>query len=322
MSNGNVVQRHGVTVSTCNLLPALVKHCVLTNAELACGASRMNRASISFCPPHLPDPQNRSKPGLRSRLTGIGLFAAFLCFVLAGCTTTAKRCPVTSRAFDFQTDTFAFSNQLAWTYSFSTNGEVSTHKRVPKPDYSLHCFPMTRAAERFFLNARFDPAQPPAGDLAYRGLIRAVLHGHAITVIPGYANLREFSAAKEALLKAECGGIWRSYFQRGNWRLVFPLTRAHQEHTARQLQMALQDHRLPIIHLAKFPQLTINHAVLLYDAIESEHEVRFLAYDPNITGGPVALTYDRAKRTFLWPRSHYFAGGRVDVYQIYHKWNY
>ena len=199
---------------------------------------------------------------------------------------------------------------------------METHKRVPPPDYALHCFVMTRAAERFFFNAQFDATQPVGTPQAYRRLIRATVRGNGPHPIPGYANLREFSRAQEALLKAECGGAWRSYLQRGNWRMVFPLTRWRQAKTAAELAAELRENRLPIIHLARFPQQTINHAVLLYAVAESEKEIRYTAYDPNLPAAPVTLTYDRATRTFLWPRSHYFGGGRVDVYQIYRQWNY
>jgi hypothetical protein len=250
------------------------------------------------------------------------MFAMMFAALLAGCATSAQRVPVAKRPFSFQADTFAYSNQLVWEYSFDTNGQQSAHERVPKPDYALHCFPMTRAAERFFFNAQFDPGQPETDDETYTKLIHAALKGQPGQIIPGFANLREFSRAHEALLKQECGGVWRSYLQRGNWRLVFPLTRANQAKTAAQLAREVVEHRLPIIHLARFPQQTINHAVLIYDAVESPEEVRFSVYDPNITSGPMTLTYKRADRTFYWPRSHYFGGGRVDVYQIYHKWDY
>jgi hypothetical protein len=247
---------------------------------------------------------------------------ALIALLVSGCATTPSLRPIATRPFNFQTDTFAYSNQLAWEYSFNTNGDWSAHKRVPKADYALHCFPMTRAAERFFFNARFDATQPTVAPAIYRHRIHAALSGQPGQVIPGYANLRDFSLTNETLLKEECGSAWRSYLQRGNWRMVFPLTRAHQAKTADQLAAALKNHRLPIIHLARFPQQTINHAVLLFNVEESPSEIRFTAYDPNITDHPMVLTYDRKSRTFLWPRSHYFGGGRVDVYQIYHKWDY
>jgi hypothetical protein len=246
----------------------------------------------------------------------------FAAVFLTGCAATRERCPVATRAFDFRRDTFAFTNQLKWEYSFGTNDEWSAHERTPPPDYALHCFVLTRAAERFFFNARFDKSQPVADLAVYRRLIGETLRGDAKQIFPGYSNLREFSRAQEKLLKEECGGAWRSYLQRGNWRLVFPITRASQEKLAAELAAALKTGHLPIVHLARFPQQTINHAVLLYAAAESEREIQFTAYDSNNNVAPMTLTYDRATKTFNWPRSFYFGGGRVDVYQIYHRWDY
>ena len=90
-------------------------------------------------------------------------------------------------------------------------------------------------------------------------------------VIPGYANLREFSTAREPLLKAECGGAWHSYVLRSHWRMIFPISRAHQERTAARLLPALRRNFSPIIHLVRFPSLTINHGMILFDAAETAH---------------------------------------------------
>ena len=230
------------------------------------------------------------------------------------------------RAFDFYRDTFAFANETKWRYGIDpvTGRQVST-PRVPEPNYTLHCFAMARAARQFWLHARFDPSQPTPDDAACRRLVGAVVSRGAQTsstvservVIPGYAGLREFSAQREALLKAESGGAWRSYFQRGNWRMVFPFSRTHQQAEATRLGSRLQRGALPIVHVLRFPQLTINHTLLLLSAEETAGVIKFHAYDPNVPERTVALTYDRTTRTFTLPALHYFVGGRVDVYEIY-----
>src|SRR6185503_208255 len=102
---------------------------------------------------------------------------------------------------------------------------------------------VARAARQFFDNARFDPTAPVTNSSTYRHLIHEVLaHSprHPLPpdqqiIIPGYSNLFDFSSAHEKLLKAECGGPWQSYFQRGHWRMIFPFSRAHQERSAEQL---------------------------------------------------------------------------------------
>lgn len=258
------------------------------------------------------------------RAVPCGLLALILC----SCA-TSKPAPTTdansTRQFNFQTDTFAYANELTWTYSFNTNGQWTAHKRTPKPEYALHCFPIVHAARQFDRHARFDPAQPKGDDKTYRRLIRKVIRDGSSSdpiVIPGYANLHQFSAEQETLLKSECGGAWRSYLQRGNWRMVFPFSRKHQERMANQFVSALKADRLPIAHIVCFPKQTINHAVLIFGVAESQQEIRFTTYDPNNSQVPVTLTFSRTNKTFHFPQSNYFGGGPVDVYEIYHKWNY
>lgn len=89
-----------------------------------------------------------------------------------------------------------------------------------------------------------------------------------------------------------------------------------------QLVESLKQNRPSVVHLVRFPTLAINHAVLLFDVHVTTLEIHFSAYDPNCPEMPTVLTYDRAQRRFRFPANHYFAGGRVDVYEIYHTWNY
>lgn len=233
-------------------------------------------------------------------------------------------------SFDFSRDTFAFANELVWSYSFDAKGRWTAHAREPKPDYSLHCFVLARSAEQFFKFARFDPQQPVAENAAYRKLIRKIvsinprkhLRESERIVVPGYADLREFSAAHEKLLKEECGSAVQSYIQRGNWRMVLPFSRREQEKMAKQLLTSVHRDGTAVVHVLRFPSLSINHALLLFAAQETNEEIEFSAYDPNDPAQPVALAFQRNDRTFILPVTHYYPGGRVDVYQVYHRWNY
>ena len=123
------------------------------------------------------------------------------------------------RRFDLERDAFAFPNELVWEYHFDQETRSTRFaRREPGPHYAHHCFVLVRAARQFFYHARFDPAAEPADDLTYRRLIRAVLAGHPRrpsepeqrVLIPGYAGLRDLSAARESVVKAACGGAWRS----------------------------------------------------------------------------------------------------------------
>jgi hypothetical protein len=101
--------------------------------------------------------------------------------------------------------------------------------------------------------------------------------------------------------------------------MVLPFTRRHQARVAAGFLAAIRRNDSPVAHILRFPQLTVNHAILLYDARESGGEIVFSAYDPNHPERPTTLTYDRATRAFSFPANNYFPGGRVNAYQVYHR---
>ncbi len=233
------------------------------------------------------------------------------------------------RRFDFEHDRFAFANDLAWEYQFdATTGKMSCRPYDPKPEYTHRCFVVIRVARQFLYHARFDAAQKAADANTYWQLVRQVLARSPRTpcaikdqiVIPGHPNLREFSAMHEKMLKAECGGKWRSYILRSHWRMVFPISRKHQEHTVARLLAAIRRNMSPIVHLVNFPSLSINHGMILFAATETERTVEFSAYDPNDVDQPSQFTFNRATRTFSLPANRYWAGGELDVIEIYRSW--
>jgi hypothetical protein len=228
------------------------------------------------------------------------------------------------RPLRFPADVFAFPNETVWAYDVDpVSKRVAWRTRDPAPAFSLRCGPMARGVRQFFANARFDPDALRADTAEYGRLVHAVLASdprrplERPIVIPGYADLRTFSADHAALMQAELAGPWSSHLQRGNWRMIFPFGGRHQEATARALLDDLGRHWPAIVHVLRFPRLTINHMVVVYAAEESPALVRFLAYDPNDASRPVALTYDRAARRFAFSATAYFPGGPVSAYTIY-----
>ncbi len=235
------------------------------------------------------------------------------------------------RRFTFEQDTFAFANELIWEYQFdSITGASSIRRNSPPPTYAHRCFVLVRSARQFLYHARFEPHLPVADAATYARLIRHVVRRSPRVpsaedrkiVIPGYGCLRAFSQDHETTLKRGCGGAWQSYVLRSHWRMVFPISRAHQARTAQQLVTAFATKPDPIVHLVRFPQLTINHGITLFDLADSGEQIRFAAYDPNQPAQPTELVYERAKRTFFFPANHYWAGGRVDVIEVYRGWIY
>jgi hypothetical protein len=236
-----------------------------------------------------------------------------------------------TRRFEFERDTFAFANELVWEYRLDSTGQKMVSRRNdPPPAYAHRCFVLVRSARQFFYHARFDATLPLADEATYARLAREVVSRDpravspeaARVVVPGYPSLRAFSQAQTAALKANCGGAWQSYVLRSHWRMVMPVSRRHQERMALQLVRSLPKRRAAIAHLFRFPQLTINHGIVLYDLAETEIGLRFTVYDPNAPGQPTELNYHRAARKFYFPRNHYWAGGELNVVETYCGWFY
>lgn len=255
------------------------------------------------------------------RVLALAVLVAFS----TGCASTARR-SAADRHFAFERDSFAYANELVWTYEPDpATGKMNTRQREPKPDYTHHCFVMARAARQFHDFAEFRPADPKVDEATYRKLVKAVIRRDPRSdparrepiVFPGYASLWEFSREHEAMLKELCGSAWESYVQRGHWRVVFPFSDGHQEMMAERLQRELARGVAPVIHLVRFPQLTINHAVVVFEAIPKDGGVQFRCYDPNNPERPLEIDYRRGDRRFFTPQNDYFIGGRVDVYEVY-----
>ena len=231
-----------------------------------------------------------------------------------------------ARPFRFERDTFAFANELIWLYRFDpVTKAMRVSRNHPPPTYSHRCFMVVKSARQFVYHARFEPDLPIAEPKVYRRLIRQIVSRNprrASTaperiVIPGYDGLRALSQAHEPLLKAECGAPWQSYFLRSHWRMVFPISRRHQDRMAQQLGQRLREGAMPTVHIFRFPRITINHGLMLFGMVESERGIQFEAYDPNTPAHPATLIYDRSRRSFSFPPACYWPGGELSVVEIF-----
>jgi len=247
-----------------------------------------------------------------------------LCAATLGCAAGGAARP--AAPFRFERDSFAFPNETVLEYLIDpVTGHTEWRKREPTPEFSLRCGAMARAARQFHLQARFAPERPAPDAATLATLVSEVLarDPRAETpaaepvVIPGYAGLRSLSAEHKDLFREAIGGVWRTRLQRGNWRMIFPFPPNQQRDEAERLAAALRRGETPIIHVLRFPELTLNHMVLLYGIEETPEELRFVAYDPNEAAAPIVVRWDRAARTFVYPRTLYFGGGPVRAYAIY-----
>ena len=230
------------------------------------------------------------------------------------------------RRFQFDRDTFAFHHELVWKYHFDpVSGAMTTYKADPPPTYYHRCFVLVRAARLFFDYARFAPELPRVDANAYGRLVRQIISSNARrpaleserVVIPGFDSLRSFSQAHEAVLKAGCGAAWESYFLRSHWRMIFPVSGPFQEKMAEKLKRSLAKRGVSLVHLFRFPRITINHGIVLYRFVESAENIEFTAYDPNLPEHPVALIYEKKRRVFTFAPNIYWGGGVLSVLEIF-----
>lgn len=259
----------------------------------------------------------------RARRAGAAAFAA--AWLALACSTPPGERLAPPR-FEFSRDTFAWANELYWQYDGDGRARSRAARGGSEPvEYGQRCIVMARAVRQFLFAARFEPDAPPVSAAEYRARVRRIFAADprmeapspAPVTIPGFADLRAFSRAHEGLLKESIGGFFPTYFQRGNWRMILPFPARQQRATARALAERIEGGHLPIVHVANFPKIDINHALLLFAAEETPLGVRFDAYDPNQPEHPLALVFDSARAAFHLPRTPYFPGGRVKVYEIY-----
>lgn len=249
------------------------------------------------------------------------VLTAWLFFVVYAGQATAEPKP----QFVLIRDGLSFTNGLLWEYSTNAAGAQIHRRRVPRPEFHSRCFAMARMALLFHGHAAFDSSQPPLPPHDTLRRIRKVLKRPTRSrsapeekvTIPGYSGLHELSSALRPAMMNSCGGAWRSYVQCSHWRMVFPFSKRNQRDTATRLTRQLQRGEPALLHIVRFPDLTINHAVLAFDAVTHSNGLKsVVAYDPNQPLNPLTLRWNESESRFSMEPNEYFAGGRVDVHAI------
>lgn len=247
-----------------------------------------------------------------------------LALLTAACATGERPVPTADLSaqaevpgFVFATDTFAFPNQ------------VRAHSPASEDLYANYCFVMARSLRQFFRFARFDPALPRLASEAYVERVRAVvarspweaaLPPDDRVVIPGYANLREFSAAEEAAVKEGLGGRFWTLVHWTNWRVGFPVTAGQQERVARQTIEELHAGRLVQLLVTNIPTIELNHTVVAFGYRRTPRGVEFAIWDPNEPGAPGVVRFDEQRRRFWAERMFDTRPGVIRAFRMYHSW--
>ena len=254
----------------------------------------------------------------------LSAFLLLVAVLMTGC--AGRPGPGPGRVFDPVGDGFAYANETRWVYGVDPVSGRQVHVvRDPAPEHTLRCFPMARAARQFFRHARFEPDRSPIPPDELERRIRTVLRrpdrmasgDEPPVTIPGYAGLADLSRREAGRMQAAVGGAWRSYVQRGHWRMVFPFSRRHQRREADRMAARIAAGDPAVVHVVRFPDLTLNHALVVHAVDETPTGRSFQAYDPNLPGRPVELAFDAARGRFALPALPYFVGGEVSVYEVY-----
>lgn len=217
-------------------------------------------------------------------------------------------------------DTFAFANETVW----------HRPKGAERERFSRYCFVMTRTALQFYHFARFDQQMAldslSRNELAerIRKVARQPLYASVKEpiVFPG-ACLHDLSEHDPLVFQENIGKPWTTYTRVGNWRILLPLSIAHQRSIHHKLLASVQSGTPLPLWLVNFPKLDINHAVVAYQVANmSENSTDFLVYDPNYSGAPRELKYMHATDCFHYCSTFYFTGGPAKVRILYrHAWS-
>ena len=219
--------------------------------------------------------------------------------------------------FSFAADTFAFPNEI--------------RARHPDRDdlYANYCFVLARGLRQFFQFARFDASLPPLDHDRYVDLVRAVAAlppwergpmGSARVLIPGYANLREFSRAQEAAVKEGLGGRFWTLVHWTNWRVTFPVTRGHQAEVAREVIDELDRGRLVQMLVTNWPKPELNHTVVAFAYRPGAQGVEFVVWDPNDPAEPGVVTFDAEASRFRASHIYDTEPGPIRAFRMYYSW--
>jgi hypothetical protein len=104
--------------------------------------------------------------------------------------------------------------------------------------------------------------------------------------------------------------------------MIFPTPPWYRKWMVKKIRDSLPRRGLTLVHLFRFPRITINHGIVLYGLTESERQIEFEGYDPNIPEHPVKLLFEKQSQQFTFAANRYWGGGELKVFEIYADWPY
>jgi len=104
--------------------------------------------------------------------------------------------------------------------------------------------------------------------------------------------------------------------------MVFGFSASGQEKRADAIAERVRAGRPVVAHIVDFPSLYINHALVLTAVEDKAEGMRFTVYDPNDGSRETHLDFNRETRRWWFPKTPYFRGGEVNIYEVYRDWLY
>src|SRR2546425_12303702 len=252
-----------------------------------------------------------------SRIAAVALALVTAACAHAPARPDAARPPAASVPdFAFASDTFAFANLI--------------RARNPHaPDlYANYCFVLARAVRQFHQFARFDAAASRVDADEYARRVRAVV-SHAPwaptpspaerIVIPGYANLRAFSAGEERAVKEGLGSRFWTWVHWTNWRVTMPVPDGHQAAVLDEVVDEVAAGRLVQLLVTNWPKQELSHTVVAYGYRRQTDGVELIVWDPNDPAGPGAVLFDARHERFVASRVYDTRVGPIRVFRMYYS---
>lgn len=235
--------------------------------------------------------------------------------------------PISSSKTHFNriTDTLCYPNDTFYTKGRDESVVIPNEPDGYPPIYLHRCFPLVRITLQFHKFVRFDPNAKKLTEEQYVALIRHICRiptwwpafsEKDKLVVPGYANLRDFSAARQYAFQQNAGWWLITYFRIGNWRMIFPSPKATRIWAVDNITRGIDEGKLQAVFMSVFPRM--NHCVVAYDYTRQPNgNVIFWVYDPNYHNAGGYIVWDAQQREFLEQKRWFFPGGPVKLIRMY-----
>jgi hypothetical protein len=138
-------------------------------------------------------------------------------------------------------------------------------------------------------------------------------------VVPGYANLREFSRDEESAVKEGLGGAFWTWVHWTNWRVMLSVDGSHQEGVAHEILDGLRAGRLVQLLVTNWPKPELNHTVIVYESRPFDGGVEFIVWDPNNPDGPGIMTWEASARRFWATNLYDTEPGPIRAFRMYYS---